>query len=149
MFKGEYQHNIDEKGRFIIPSKLRDGLGNSFVLTKGLDGCLFAYTVAGWESLEKGLRRLPFTKADARAFSRLLLSGANDIDVDKQFRVLIPPSLREHAGLEKDIVILGVGGRVEIWDKARWGKYHGKCSAEYEEVAEKLVDFDFDFDFES
>jgi len=148
LFKGEYQHNIDDKGRFIIPSKLRDGLGSSFVLTRGLDGCLFAYTVAGWGNLEKDLRRLSFTKADARAFSRQFLSGANDIDVDKQFRVLIPPTLREHAGLEKDIVILGVGSRVEIWDKNRWEKYYSKSSSEYESVAEKLIDFDCDFDLE-
>ena len=148
MFKGEFLHNIDDKSRFVMPAKMREALGTSFVLTRGLDGCLFAYAQNEWQQLEGKLQQLSFTKADSRAFSRMFFSGAADIEADKQWRVLIPAHLREFAGLEKDIVIIGVGTRVEIWDKAKWERYSTEVATSYEAIAEKLADFDLDLDFE-
>ncbi|HHW43759.1 division/cell wall cluster transcriptional repressor MraZ [Desulfofundulus thermobenzoicus] len=142
MFMGEYQHTIDAKGRLIIPARFREGLGEKFILTKGLDGCLFAYPPQEWAALEKKMRSLPFTKADARAFVRFFFAGACECEVDKQGRILIPGNLREYAGLEKDVVVIGVSSRVEIWSAGRWQSYNNQAAASVEEVAEKIVDFD-------
>ncbi len=120
MFMGEYNHTIDAKGRLIIPSKFRDALGETFVVTKGLDGCLFAYDDSEWAAFEEKLKSLPITNKDARKFVRFFLAGAMEAEVDKQGRILLPPTLREFAALEKDVVLAGVGSRVEIWDKARF-----------------------------
>ena len=117
MFKGEYNHTIDEKGRLIIPAKLREGLGSEFVVTRGLDGCLFGYNNAEWEVFEGKLRALPLTNKDARAFQRYMLAGAASVEIDKQGRILLPQNLRTFAGLEKDVVLIGVGARIEIWNK--------------------------------
>ena len=145
MFMGEYQHNIDAKARLFIPARFREGLGESFVLTKGLDGCLFAYTREEWDTLEQKLKSLPFTKGDARAFVRFFFSGAAICEVDKQGRVLIPGNLREYACLEKDVVVIGVSSRVEIWSKDKWDEYNTRATLSYEEISEKLADNNIGF----
>lgn len=139
---GEFQHTIDPKGRLIMPSKFRDDLGEKFVATKGLDNCLFVYPRGEWQALEQKLKSLPFTKADARAFVRFFFSGATECEVDKQGRILLPANLREYARLDKDVVVLGVSTRVEIWSKEVWDKYSHQAESTYEEIAEKIVDFD-------
>jgi len=141
MFMGEYQHTIDAKGRLIVPARFREGLGDRFILTKGLDGCLFAYPPQEWTALENKMRSLPFTRADARAFVRFFFAGACECEVDKQGRILIPASLREYAALEKDVVVIGVSSRVEIWSAARWRDYSAGSAASVEQIAEKIVDF--------
>lgn len=138
MLLGEYQHSLDTKGRLTIPSRLRDGLGERFVVTKGLDTCLFVYPLAEWASLEEKLRSLPLTRADARSFVRLLFSGAIECELDKQGRILLPPNLRNHARLEKDVYLLGVSNRVEIWEKEIWEQYCQQAEATFEEAAEHL-----------
>lgn len=120
MFMGEYNHTIDAKGRVIIPSRLRESLGEEFVVTKGLDGCLFAYPKEEWSVFEEKLGALPLTNSNARKFSRFFLAGAAMAEVDKQGRILIPPVLREFAALEKEVVLVGVSRRVEIWSRERW-----------------------------
>lgn len=139
MFMGEYQHTIDEKGRLIIPSRFRSGLGERFVVTKGLDRCLFAFPAGEWSALEEKLKSLPFTKADARAFVRFFFSGATECELDKQGRILLPPNLREYALLEKDVVVIGVSNRVEIWAKEEWEKYNQQSAQDFESIAENLV----------
>jgi MraZ protein len=137
MFIGEYQHAIDSKNRMIIPSKFREAIGVSFVLTKGLDGCLYAYTKDEWKILEEKLKKLPLTNKDARAFVRFFFSGANEIDVDKQGRALIPQNLLEYAEVKKDIVSIGVSTRIEIWSKEKWDEYNDQ-NIDYESIAEKM-----------
>jgi MraZ protein len=144
MFMGEYQHSIDEKGRIIIPAKFRDALGSSFVITRGLDSCLFVYPAAEWAVLEQKLKSLSLMKSDARAFTRFFFSGATECELDKQGRVNIPNNLCEHAKLNKDCVVLGVSNRVEIWSKENWESYFQQSEASFNEIAEKLVDFNFD-----
>ena len=137
MFIGEYQHAIDNKNRIIIPSKFREGLGEKFVLTKGLDGCLYVYTSSEWKILEEKLKTLPLTNKDARAFTRFFFSGANEIDIDKQGRALVPQNLLEYANIEKDIVSIGVSTRIEIWSKAKWEEYNDS-NINFDEIAEKM-----------
>lgn len=120
MFMGEYNHTIDTKGRLIVPSKFREILGDEFVVTKGLDGCLFVYPNEEWHAFEEKLRTLPLTNKNARQFSRFFLAGAATCEVDKQGRILIPGVLREFAELEKDVVLVGVLSRIEIWSKNKW-----------------------------
>lgn len=120
MFMGEYNHSIDSKGRIIVPSKFREELGEEFVVTKGLDGCLFAYPNKEWQTFEEKLRTLPLTNKNARQFSRFFLAGAASCEIDKQGRFLLPSVLREYAELEKDVVLVGVLSRVEIWSKLKW-----------------------------
>ena len=120
MFMGEYNHTIDAKGRLIVPSKFRELLGDSFVVTKGLDGCLFAYDNEEWKLFEEKLRTLPITNKEARQFVRFFLAGATEAEVDKQGRILIPNVLREFAALQKDVVLVGVGSRIEIWGRERF-----------------------------
>ncbi|MBX5475496.1 MAG: division/cell wall cluster transcriptional repressor MraZ [Clostridia bacterium] len=146
MFMGEYRHTIDDKGRLIMPARFREGLGETFVITKGLDACLFAYPMTEWQQLERKLRALPFTQANARAFVRFFFSGATECQLDKQGRALIPPHLREYAKLERDAVVLGVASRVEIWSQAEWERYADKAAAEYAAIAEQLAGFDLNFD---
>ncbi len=141
MFMGEYQHNIDDKNRLIIPVKFRDMLGSSFVVTRGLDRCLFVYPMEEWKALTEKLKSLPFTKADARAFTRFFFSGATECEWDKQGRVNIPPHLREHGHLVKECVIIGVQSRMEIWGKTEWDAYSLEQEHSFGEIAEKLVDF--------
>ena len=120
MFMGEYNHTLDAKGRLIIPSKFREILGDAFVVTKGLDGCLFVYDNEEWQRFEEKLRSLPITNKEARQFVRFFLAGATEAEVDKQGRILIPNVLREFAGLAKDVVLVGVGSRIEIWGRERF-----------------------------
>ncbi|KYO66672.1 division/cell wall cluster transcriptional repressor MraZ [Thermovenabulum gondwanense] len=140
MFIGQYLHSLDSKGRVIMPSKFREGLGENFILTKGLDRCLFAYPMNEWKVIEEKLKALPLAKKEARAFLRLFFSGAVEAEVDKQGRILIPPILREYAGIEKDVVIIGVSNRVEIWSKEEWDVYSKGQEESYEEIAENLVE---------
>lgn len=144
MFMGEFQHSIDDKGRIIIPAKFRDLLGSSFVVTRGLDQCLFVYPLQEWEVLEQKLKALPLMKSDARAFTRFFFSGATECEWDKQGRVNLPGNLRQYAKLEKDCVVLGVSNRVEIWSKDTWEQYFQQSEDTFNEIAEKLVDFNFD-----
>lgn len=117
MFFGEYEHTIDAKGRVIIPAKLREELGDNFIIAKGLDGCLSVYPRAQWNELESKLQALPLNQPETRAFVRFFFAGAMEGEVDKQGRVMISPPLREHARLQKDVVVAGAGNRLEIWDK--------------------------------
>lgn len=128
MLVGEYRHNVDTKGRISVPSKFRDDLGQSFVVTKGLDNCLFAYSKEEWKNLESKLNTLPLTNQEARAFKRFFFSGAAECEVDKQGRVNIPQSLRDYAKLQKDVVIVGLSNRAEIWNNNQWDKYNGQSS---------------------
>ncbi len=142
MFMGEFQHTIDTKGRVIVPAKFREGLGEKFVATKGLDKCLFLYPMEEWRQLEQKMKLLPTTKSDARAFMRFFFSGATECEVDKQGRILLPGNLRGHAKLEKDVVVIGVSSRVEIWSQEEWNAYSEQSEDTYEDLAEKIVDFD-------
>ncbi|WP_017811800.1 MULTISPECIES: division/cell wall cluster transcriptional repressor MraZ [Paenibacillus] len=144
MFMGEYQHNIDDKGRIIIPAKFRELLGPSFVVTRGLDHCLFVYPMEEWSLLEQKLKSLPLMKADARAFTRFFFSGALEGEWDKQGRVNLPINLKQYARLEKECVIIGVSNRVEIWSQSVWEQYYNESEQSFNEIAEKLVDFDLD-----
>jgi len=139
LFYGEYQHTVDPKGRVIVPSKFREGLGEKFIVTKGLDNCLFAYSSQEWDNLEAKLKSLPFTDKDVRAFIRFFFSGATECEVDKQGRILIPQNLREYAGLDKEIYIIGVSTRVEIWDKANWENYSSDENISADKIAEKMA----------
>ena len=120
MFRGEHRHTVDPKGRLIIPSKFREVLGDEFVVTKGMDGCLFVFDDPEWQAFEEKLRALPMIDKEARQFTRFFLAGAASVEVDKQGRILLPAVLREFAGITKDAVLVGVGSRVEIWSKDRW-----------------------------
>jgi len=139
MFIGEYQHTIDPKGRVIMPAKFRDGLGDKFIITKGLDNCLFVFPQEEWQSFEKKLRSLPLTSRDARAFTRFFFSGAIECELDKQGRILIPANLRDYANLDKDLVIVGVSSRVEIWSKEKWNAYNDE-NLDHDEIAEKMAE---------
>ena len=144
MFMGEHQHSIDDKGRMIIPSKFRDALGTTFVITRGLDQCLFVYPMNEWNILEQKLKALPLMKSDARAFTRFFFSGATECELDKQGRVNIPGNLRDHAKMGKETIVIGVSNRVEIWSKEIWEGYAQQSEDSFNEIAEKLVDFDFE-----
>lgn len=143
MFMGEFQHSVDTKGRLIIPAKFREQLGDHFVITRGLDQCLFGYTMEEWEKIEEKLKDLPVTKKDARAFTRFFFSGATEVDFDKQGRVNLPTTLVSYAKLEKECIILGVSNRFEIWAKDAWEDYFAQSENSFNEIAESLVDFDF------
>lgn len=140
MFIGEHQHSLDEKGRLIIPSKFRDDLGYEFVMTKGLDNCLFVYPKKEWQILEEKLKSLPLTNKDARAFIRFFFAGASECILDKQGRVLIPSNLREHSRLEKDAVVIGVSTRLEVWSKTEWENYNNDDNLSYDSIAEKMAE---------
>lgn len=142
MFMGEFQHNIDIKGRIIVPAKFRDGLGESFVVTRGLDKCLFVYPMDEWKILEEKLKKLPLTKKDARSFTRFFFSGAVECEVDKQGRINIPQPLRKYATLEKECVVIGVSDRIEFWASEKWESYFNDSEDSFGEIAENLMDFD-------
>ncbi len=139
LFIGEYEHSVDTKGRVIMPSKLREDIGEKFIVTKGLDGCLFAYSVTEWTNFEEKLKTLPLTNKNARDFVRFFLSGAVECEIDKQGRFLIPANLREYATLEKEIIIIGVGTRIEIWNKDEWKKYSSDENISADEIAENMT----------
>jgi MraZ protein len=136
---GEYQHSLDEKSRLIIPARFRDDLGEKFVLTRGLDRSLFLYPLQEWKAIEEKMKTLSTTQADARAFVRLFFSGAVECEPDKQGRISIPPHLREHAGIQRDLYILGVSTRIEIWAREVWEEYAKKAEEAYEALAEKII----------
>lgn len=140
MFIGEYQHTLDSKGRIIIPSKFREELGDEFVITKGLDNCLFVYPKDEWKVVEDKLKSLPLTNKDARAFIRFFFSGASESMLDKQGRVVIPSNLREHSKIDKDAVVIGVSTRLEIWSKEEWEGYIDEDHLSYDSIAEKMAE---------
>lgn len=140
MFMGEYQHSMDEKGRLIVPAKFREGLGEKFVITRGLDNCLFVYPMEQWKVLEEKIKELPTSHADTRAFVRMFFSGAVEAELDKQGRVVIPVHLREHARIERDLYVIGVSTKVEIWAKETWEDYSSQAQQSYEGIAEKIID---------
>ena len=126
MFMGRYNHTIDPKGRLSIPSKYREVLGDEFVVSKGMDGCLFVYAVEDWKVFETKLASLPLVNKEARQLTRFFLSGAQYVFVDKQGRILMPQDLRDFAGLEKDVVLAGHGGRIEIWSLEKWNEINSQ-----------------------
>lgn len=139
MLIGEYEHSIDAKGRLIMPAKIREDLGEKFIITKGLDGCLFGFSQTEWNNFEEKLKTLPLTNKNARDFVRFFLSGAVEAEVDKQGRFLIPLNLRDYATLEKEAVITGVGTRIEIWNKEKWKKYNSDENLSADQIAENMA----------
>ena len=137
---GEYHHNIDDKGRLILPSKFRDILGEEFVVTRGLEECLFVYSKEEWLKITSRLNNLPFTRKDARSFMRFFLSGATATVFDKQGRINITSPLVSYAGLEKECVIIGVGDRLEIWSLQNWNNFYNSNRDEMSNIAENLFD---------
>lgn len=138
MLLGEYRHNVDIKGRVSVPSKFRGDLGQTFVITKGLDNCLFMYSKQEWETFELKLKELPLTNQDARSFVRFFFAGAAECEVDKQGRINIPQNLREYANIQKDVVIVGVATRAEIWDSENWNKYTSSDSLDGTKLASQM-----------
>ena len=143
MFMGEYNHTIDAKGRLIVPAKFREILGDNFIVTKGLDGCLFVYPNDEWTRFEEKLKSLPLTNKNARQFTRFFLAGAAACEVDKQGRILLPQVLREFASLEKDVVLVGVASRIEIWGRERWDEAMNTYEGDMEKVAENMESLGF------
>ncbi len=140
MLIGEYRHNMDVKGRVAIPAKFREKLGTGAIITRGLDNCLFVFGSNEWELLVSKLTSLPLSQANSRAFVRLMLSGASDLEFDVQGRILIPDYLRKYAGLKKEVIITGLYNRIEVWDAERWQEYRQKTESKTEEIAERLSD---------
>lgn len=137
---GEYAHSIDAKGRIILPADFRQELGVSFIITKGLDNCLFLYGQSAWDELAAKLRALPLAKPEARAIVRFFFSGARTLECDKQGRFLVPANLRNHAGivLKQDVVMTGVDNRIEVWSKDQWNQYNGEVDPDVTAIAASL-----------
>ena len=144
MFYGEFYHQLDRKGRLVMPSKIREVAKNNFVekffITRGLDKCLFMLSEEEWKSQEQKFKSIPFTKSDARKFNRLYFSGAAEIVYDRQGRVLIPQCLKDFAEIKRDVVIIGVSNRIEIWSKDIWTEFYNASRDTFEEISEKLID---------
>jgi len=138
MFIGEYSYSIDDKKRLAIPAKLRQSLGKKAVITRGLDNCLSLYPINEWGKLVEKISNLPLSGADARGFSRLMLTGAMEVNLDNLGRILVPDFLKEYAGLKKRVVIAGVSNRLEIWDEAKWKEYKNKTESSGGDIAERL-----------
>jgi len=138
MLLGEYKHNLDTKGRLAVPAKFRGDLTGGAIITRGLDRSLFIFTMTEWDVLVRKLTSLPLAQANSRAFVRLMLSGASDVRLDVQGRILIPDYLREYAGLKKQAVVAGLYSRIEVWDAETWKQYKSKTEAASDEIAEKL-----------
>lgn len=140
MFIGEYEHSIDAKNRVIIPSKFREGLGEKFVITKGLEqGCLLVFPMEEWQNFEEKLKSLPFGSKEARTFSRYFFSSASECEIDKQGRTVIASNLKDYAKIEKDVVIIGVSSRVEIWSKEKWEELNNDENLDMEDISEKMA----------
>ncbi len=143
MFYGEYLHGIDRKGRLILPAIFRDVCKENgiekFFLTRGLDKCIFMFTESEWRVQEQKFKNLSFTKQESRSFNRMFFSGADDVAPDKQGRFIIPPYLKEYAGIKRDTVIIGVSNRIEIWDKTQWASFFNSSSESFEKIAENLI----------
>jgi MraZ protein len=140
MFIGEYKYNLDEKNRLALPSKFRKLFSNGAVITKGLDNCLFVYTKKEWDKLVEKLVKLPISQAKSRAFSRMMLAGAMDVNLDRQGRVVLPDYLKGFASLDKKVVIAGLYNRLEVWDEKLWTKYQRVSEKDSTEISEGLVD---------
>lgn len=140
-FIGEYAHNIDKKGRIIIPSRFRDAFEGRLIVSKGLDGCLNLYTIEQWNLLMERVSSLPSTKREARLYKRNLAAKAGECEIDNQGRILIPSNLVKEADLQKECFVIGTGNTVEVWSKERWTAYNDEHSDDYEEVAESLTEF--------
>ena len=140
MFIGEFHHNIDDKGRIAIPSKYRDILGNNFVITRGIEHCIYVYPNDTFNHIVTKLESLPFTKKDARDFTRFLMSGATAIELDKQGRVNVPSPLITYANLSKNCVIIGTGDRLEIWDEEDFNEFMSSATNEMSDIAEGLFE---------
>ena len=139
MLIGEYEHSLDVKGRLILPAKIREDMGDKFIVTKGLDGCLFGFSQNEWTNFEEKLKTLPLTNKNARDFVRFFLSGATECEIDKQGIFLIAGNLREYANLEKDAIIIGVGTRIEIWNREKWKSYNSDENISADEIAENMT----------
>ena len=137
---GEFHHNIDDKARLVMPSKFREELGESFVITRGLDGCLFVYSNVEWQKLVEKLKNLPFTKKDARAFIRFFLSGASEAEFDKQGRINITSPLISYANITKECVVIGTGDRLEIWSEESWNDFFTSAKDSMSDIAENLFE---------
>lgn len=140
MFMGEYHHNIDDKGRLIIPAKFREELGNEFIITRGIENCLFAYSKEEWQKIVDQLNSLPFTKKDARSFIRFFLSGATTAEFDKQGRIHLTSPLISYANLTKECIIIGAGDRLEVWSKHDWDNFFDSAKDNMSDIAENLFD---------
>lgn len=140
MFMGEFHHNIDDKARLVLPSKFREELGDSFIVTRGLEGCLFVYSKLEWQNIVEKLKKLPFTKKDARAFLRFFLSGAQECTFDKQGRIAIPSPLVSYANLIKECVVIGVNDRLEIWSENKFNEFFKQNEDNISDIAEDLFD---------
>lgn len=147
-FMGTYQNNVDPKGRVSIPVKFREALGERFYVTKGFDRCIDIHTAAGWERLTEKLQKLSVTKKDMRDFVRFIFGNATDVELDKQGRILLPAMLRETVGIEKEVVVMGVGSKIEIWDKAAWEERQNAVAQRIADISENVGEFDVDFDFD-
>ena len=140
MFLGEYKHTLDKKGRVIIPSRFRQELGDSFIITCGFEKCLTIYPMDKWEEISDKISNLPFVDRNVRSFIRLIYSKAVEVSLDKLGRIVIPQNLREYASLDKDAVINGILDNIEVWDKTTWEEYANKASDDFEDQAQKLTD---------
>ena len=145
MFYGEYLHTLDKKNRLIIPSRFRDVIAEmcieKFYVTRGLDECLFMFAESEWKAQENKFKAMPFTKREVRKFKRLFFSGAVEVIPDKQWRILIPDYLREYAKLSKNIMVIGISNRIEIWDRGKWQDFYKSSKQDYEEISERLIEF--------
>ena len=139
MLIGEYEHSLDAKGRLIMPAKLREDIGEKFIVTKGLDGSLFGFSQNEWNNFQEKLKSLPLTNKNARDFVRLFLSGAIECELDKQGRFLLTGNLREYAHLEKEVAIIGVGTRIEIWNREKWKQYNSDENISADAIAENMT----------
>lgn len=139
MLIGEYEHSLDVKGRLIMPAKIREDVGEKFIITKGLDGCLFGFSINEWANFEEKLKSLPLTNKNARDFVRFFLSGAVECEIDKQGRFLVASNLREYASMEKEVVIIGVGTRIEFWSKDKWEKYNSSDNISADDFARNMT----------
>jgi MraZ protein len=144
MFYGEYLHNLDRKGRLILPSKFRETAKVNFVekfyLTRGLDKCLFMFPEEEWRMQEQRFKSMPFTRQETRRFNRIYFSGATEIIPDKQGRILIPQYLKDFAGIKREVIVIGVSNRIEIWDKNLWQEFYRSSKDSFEDIAEKLIE---------
>ncbi len=144
MFYGEYNHNIDRKGRLILPARFRDIAKENhierFFLTRGLDKCIFMFTEYEWANQEQKFKAMPFTKKESRSFNRMFFSGAVDVAPDRQGRFIIPQYLKDFAGIAKDVIVIGVSSRIEIWDQKTWSDFYGTSHESYEKIAENILE---------
>ncbi len=138
MLIGEYKYNLDQKNRLLIPAKFRSKFGGEAILTRGIDKCLFLFPKDEWEKVVEKLLKLPLSQANSRAFTRLILSGAHQVEIDNQGRILIPENLKNYANLSKRVVIVGLYSRLEIWDEKTWEEYKKESESQAQDISEKL-----------